>query len=48
MKHGNVNFWTKLTSQKFEMTDALENDTIEVIKNHTCEEFCGNYHLVGL
>ena len=35
MKHGNVNFRTKLASQQFEMTNPLENVTIEVIKNCT-------------
>ena len=38
---------TRLTSQKFEMTDTLENVTIEVIKNCTCEDFCENVSFSG-
>ena len=34
----------RLASQKFEMTDLLENVTIEVIKICTCEEFCEIHH----
>ena len=37
-----------MTSQKFEMTDPLENATIEVIRKYTCEEFYNNYHSVEL
>ena len=38
----------RLASQKFEMTDLLENVTIEVIKICTCEEFCEIHHSVEL